>query len=164
MLNKLILCAAILLTSICIINAQTVPTKVTKSLNKFYKGWKPARGFCEAKKWALTGDFDGNGRKDYLVRIKSKEPGKPTTLELIAFLSFDDGSYQPEGILSDPLRGEMQRSSFSVIKKGTKIQLGEGEGEVITLKTDAASQYICETDAVKTLIYEKGKWRNIYDN
>jgi hypothetical protein len=54
-------------------------------------------------------------------------------------------------------------SSFSVVKKGTKIQLGEGEGPEITLENDAASQYVCQTDAVKTLVLKDGKWVNIYD-
>ena len=105
----------------------------------------------------------GNGRKDYLVRIKKGKSAKSMRLVLIAYLSSADGSYQPEKILDDEYSGDLLRSSFSVIKKGTKIQLGEGEGPIVTLKHDAASQYVCETDAVKTLIYEKGKWRNIYD-
>ena len=163
-MNKLTLCLAILLSSTCIADAQTVPAKVTALLNEAIKGWKPAPGFCDGKKWVLTGDFDGNGRTDYLVRIKNGKSAKTMMLDVIAFLSLDDGSYQREGVLGDSFTGEMLRSSFSVIKKGTKIQLGEGEGEIITLKTDAASQYICETDAVKTLVYENGMWRNIYEN
>lgn len=55
------------------------------------------------------------------------------------------------------------RSFVAVTKKGTRIQLGEGVGPTVTLANDAASQYICETDAIKTLIYKDGKWKNFYD-
>ncbi len=163
-MNKLTLCLAILLSSTCIANAQTVPAKVTALLNKSHKGWKPAPGFCEGKKWSLTGDFDGNGRKDYLVRIKTGTSAKTMTLDLIAFRASADGSYKSESVLSDEFTGEMLRSSFALVKKGTTVPLGEGEGGSIILKTDAVTQFICETDANKTMVYENGKWRNIYED
>ena len=144
-------------------NAQTFPTKVTEVLNHSYAGWKPAPGTCDSRKWFLTGDFDGDGLKDYLVRVKTAKSARSMRLNLIAFFGSADGQYSAQQILAEPYKGDLLRSSFSVIKKGTRIQLGEGEGPTITLDHDAASQYICQTDAIKTLIYKDGKWKNIYD-
>ena len=163
-MKRLTLLLAITIFAVAFSNAQTVPAKVTSSLNHFYKGWRQAPGKCDSRKWFLTGDFDGNGRRDYLVRFTTGKTTKSMRLNLVAFLSFDDGSYQPKHILDDRYSGDLKlNSSFSVAKKGTKIQLGEGEGPTITLANDAASQYVCQTDAVKTLVFENGKWRNIYD-
>lgn len=152
-----------MLSSVWAATAQTLPPKVTGFLNHFYAGWKQAPGTCDRRTWFLTGDFDGDGLKDYLVRIKTGKSARPMRLNLIAFFGAGDGKYPAKQILDDPYKGDLLRSSFSVIKKGTKIQLGEGEGPTITLDHDAASQYICQTDAVKTLIYKDGKWKNIYD-
>ena len=159
-----IICFLILVASVLVANTQTPPSKVTQFLTRHYAGYKQAPGKCESRKWLLTGDFDGNGRRDYLVRFTTGKTAKSMRLNLVAFLSFDDGSYQPKHILDDPYSGDLKlNSSFSVIKKGTEIQLGEGEGPKVTLANDAASQYICQTDAAKTMVYENGKWRNIYD-
>jgi hypothetical protein len=117
---------------------------------------------CENKRWILNADFDGDGVRDYLVRIRTGRSSN-TRLDLIAFFGSGRGNYAAKQILDDPYKGDLIRSSFSVIKKGTIIPLGEGEGPILTLAHDAASQYICETDAVKTLIYKDGKWVNIYD-
>lgn len=161
-MRKLPLVIAALFIFVCVSKAQTLPSKITTFLNRSYAGWKQAPGACENRKWFLTGDFDGNGMKDYLVRVTTGKSSK-ARLNLIAFFGYDDKSYPAKQILDDRYTGEMLRSSFSVMRKGTKVQLGEGEGPTITLKNDGASQHICETDAVRTLVYESGKWRNIYE-
>lgn len=145
----------------CVSNAQTLPTKITSFLNRSYKNWKQAPGECQNRKWFLKGDFDGNGYQDYLVRVKTGKTSK-ARLNLIAFFGNEDKTYPAKRILDNSYTDEMRRSSFSVVKKGSKIQIGEGEGPTVTLKNDAASQFICETDAIKTFVYESGKWRNIF--
>ena len=152
----------IVLMADVISSAQTLPAKVTSFLNQFYAGWKKAPGTCDNRKWFLTADFDGDGLRDYLVRVKTGTRAK-VRLNLIAFFGSEDGKYPAKQILDDAYKGDLLRSSFSVVKKDTKIQLGEGEGPEITLENDAASQYICQTDAVKTMIYKGGKWVNIYE-
>ena len=144
-------------------NAQSLPSKITGLLNQHYTGWKQLPGSCDSKKWFLTGDFDGDGLKEYLVRVKTGKSAKSMRLKLIAFFGSDAGKYSARQILDEPYKGDLLRSSFSVIRKGTTIPLGEGEGPSITLANDAASQYICQTDAIKTLVYKDGKWKNIYD-
>lgn len=162
-MRKITLCLLVFCFSAIGAEAQTLPARITTFVNGHYVNWKRAPGTCDSRKWFLTGDFDGDGLKDYLVRVKTGKSAKSMRLNLIAFFGSDDGSYAAKQILDDPYKGDLLRSSFSVIKKGTKIQLGEGEGPTVTLDNDAASQYICQTDAVKTLIYKNGKWKNIYD-
>ena len=143
--------------------AQSVPAKVTTLLNQHYAGWKPLPGTCDNREWFRTGDFNGDGLTDYLVRIKTGNSAKSFRVKLIAFFKSSDDKYSPSEILSDSYRGDLVRSSFAVIKKGGQIQLGEGDGPIITIENDAASQYICETDAIKTFIFKDLKWKNIYD-
>ena len=162
-MKKLTLCFGATILLACAANAQTLPAKVTGLLNKHYTGWKQAPGTCDDRKWFLTGDFDGDGSKDYLVRVKTGRSARSMRLSLVAFFGSKDRSYSANEILDEPYKGDLLRSSFSVIKKGTMIQLGEGEGPTVTLANDAASQYICQTDAIKTLVYKDGKWKNIYD-
>ncbi len=164
-MKKMTLSFAMILSAIWAANAQALPVDATSFLNKFYKkAWKPAPGICENKKWFLPGDFNGDGMKDYLARVKTGTTPKSIRLKLVVFINFDGGPlYRAQEILSDPYKGDMLRSSFAVINKGTKIQLGEGDGPTITLENDAASQYICQTDAIKTLIFKDGAWKNIYD-
>jgi len=152
-----------MILSACAANAQTLPAKLTGLLNKNYAGWKQAPGTCDNRKWFATGDFDGDGLKDYLVRVKTGKSTKSMRLNLIAFFAISDGTYSVSQVLHESYTGDLLRSSFSVIKKGTRIQLGEGDGPTITLEHDASSQYICQTDAIKTLVYKDGKWKNIYD-
>ena len=162
-MKKLTLCFLALLLSAWVSSAQTIPAKITGSLNRHYAGWKQAPGSCDNRKWFLLGDFDGDGIMDYVVRIKTGKSARSMRLKLIVFFGVDGGEYPTTKILDEPYKSDLLRSSFSVIKKGTKIQLGEGDGPTITLENDAASQYICQTDAIKTLIFKDGAWKNIYD-
>lgn len=161
-MKKLTFCLVFVCLSVWAVSAQTLPAKITGFLNRYYTGWTQAPGTCENRKWFLTGNFDGDGFKDYLVRVKTGKSSK-ARLNLIAFFGGEDKTYPPKQILDDAYKGDLLRSSFTVVKKGTKIQLGEGEGPEITLETDAASQYICQTDAIKTFVIKGGKWVNIYD-
>lgn len=163
-MKKMTLCLVLIVLSVCAANAQGLPSDATSFLNKFYKkAWKPAPGGCENRKWFLTGDFDGDGRQDYLARVKTGTTVKAMRLRLVVFVHLDGPLYKAQQILDDPLKGDLLRSSFAVVKKGTRIQLGEGDGPTITLENDAASQYVCQTDAIKTLIFKDGAWKNIYE-
>lgn len=162
-MKKLILCFVTLILWAPAATSQTLPAKITTFLNQQYPGWKQLAGSCDNKKWFLTGDFDGDGSKEYLVRIKTGKSSKSMRLKLIAFFGSGDRKYFARQVLDESYKGDLMRSSFAVIKKGTRIQLGEGDGPTITLENDAASQYICQTDAIKTLVYKDGKWKNIYD-
>ena len=45
---------------------------------------------------------------------------KSIRLSLVAFFNADGGNYRAQQILDDPHKGDLLRSSFSVIKKGTR--------------------------------------------
>ncbi len=154
---------SILLLSVWVSNAQTIPASITNQLNTSYKGWIKVPGFCEGKKWALPADFNGDKKTDYVIRFKVGK--KSPRLFLFAFIN-KGGKYMPVKIAEDDYSDDFLRSAFSTIKKGTTVSLGQGEegtGPSIKLKTDAVMQYICETDAGKTYIYDNGEFKNIQD-
>ena len=159
-MKNLIFSAAFLLLSVWVSNAQTVPAGIKKYLNENHAGWTKVPGFCEGKKWFLTGDFNGDRKIDYVVRFRI---GKTPRLRLYAFVK-KGRDYLPVKISDEAYDDEMRRSSFSIIKKGTIVSLGQGEegaGPTVKLKTDAVTQYICETDAAITYVYKTGNFKNI---
>jgi hypothetical protein len=160
---KITFCLSILLLSVWVSNAQTIPASITNQLNTSYKGWTKVPGFCEGKKWALTGDFNGDKKTDYVVRFKVGK--KSSWLFLFAFIN-KGGKYTPVKITEDDYSDDFLRSAFSIIKKGIIVSLGQGEeatGPSIKLKTDSVTQYICETDAAKTFVFNNGEFKNIQD-
>lgn len=159
----LLLLASFLFLFVGNTNAQTVPAGITSYLNANHAGWTKAPSFCESKKWFLTGDFDGDRQTDYVVRFKVGK--RSPRLRLYAFLN-TGGQYMPIRIFEDAYSTEFQRSAFLIVKKGRTVSLGQGEegqGPTTKLKTDAITQYICETDASITYIYKNGKFSNISD-
>ncbi len=161
-MKNLIFSAAFLLLSVWVSNAQNAPSRITKYLDANHAGWTKAPGFCEAKKWFLTGDFNGDRKIDYVVRFRI---GKTPRLRLYAFVK-KGKDYLPLRISDEAYNDDLRRSAFSIIKKGTTVNLGQGEegsGPSTKLKTDAVTQFICETDAAATYIYKNGKFKNIAD-
>lgn len=141
--------------------AQVVPAKITAYLNSNYAGWKQAPGACDTKRWVITGDFNDDGRTDYLVRIITGTFSRDRSLHLIGFIN-QKGEYLPDPFLDEEYTDDLKRSATSVIRKGTPISANdEGTGPFITLKSDAIAQYICETDASNTYIYKDGEFRKL---
>lgn len=151
-------------------DAQSLPAKIKKFLDDYYTSpesgaWKQAPGACDGRKWLLTGDFNGDGRTDYLVRFTTGKTARTKSLHLIGFIN-TKGDYTPDPFFEDEYSGDLLRSASSIIKKGTTVSLGlgsEGEGPSTQLKTDAVTQYICETDASLTFTYKNGEFKNIQD-
>lgn len=165
-MKQIILCAAIVIASVCVADSQTLPAKITEYLNANHRGWKKAPGFCEGKKWFLTGDFDGNKRIDYVVRFKIGKTAKTTRMRLYAFLKNEKGFYTSRQITENSDDADSRRSGFAIVKKGTMVNSGkgeEGEAPTIKLKNDAVSQYICETDAATTYIFKNQKFQTLAD-
>lgn len=168
-MKKLFVSIATILLAVWVLNAQTVPVKIKSFLDEYYTtasgAWQQAPGFCDAKKWALIGDFNGDGRLDYVVRIKTRAEAGIVNLNLIAFLK-EGTEYDAVPFMIVQNKEDFLQSSFSVIKKGTTVDQGlgaEGEGPMVKLKADAITSYICETDASRTYIYSDGKFENIQD-
>lgn len=167
-MKRIILSLTLMLFGVCSATAQTVPAKIKKFLDDYYTSpelgaWKKAPGYCEGKKWILTGDFNGDGRTDYLARIITGKTAKKRSLHLIGFIN-NKIEYTPDPFFEEAYSGELLRSSSTIIKKGTTVSLGlgeEGEGPSMDLKADAIAQYICETDASITYVYKDGEFKNI---
>lgn len=151
-------------------NAQFLPNKIKNFLDLNYTTqedgvWKQVPGACDGNKSVLTGDFDGDGQTDYLVRFKTGKTPDSTRLYLVAFLNHN-GEFTPNPFYDVAFTGELLRSSSIIIKKGATVSVGlgaEGEGPNIALQTDAVTNYICETDASKTFVYKNGEMRDIKD-
>src|ERR1700742_4322001 len=111
-MKETLLSTALVIVATSAVIAQIINPKVTNSLNRFYPAWKPAPGTCDKRRWFLTGDFDGDGTRDYLVRVKTGKTAKSMRLNLIAFFGSEDGKYPAKQILDDAYKGDLLRSSF----------------------------------------------------
>lgn len=140
-----------MLASVWVANAQPVPSKITGFLNKFYTGWKQAPAICDNKNWMLRGDFDGDGKQDYLLRFRSGKGARSTKLNLLAFLNYSP-KYIPANIQDFKYDERARRSSFKVLKKGETIGGTK-------LETDSVMHYVCETDDAGIFTMKEGKWQ-----
>lgn len=169
-LNKIILVILFFGLIQNVADAQTLPNKIKNYLDANYTNtedgaWRQVRSACDGNKSVLTGDFDGDGQTDYLVRIKTGKTPQSLRLFLIAFFN-RNGEFTPEPFYEEAFTDDILRSSSVILKKGTTVSLGlgaEDEGPNLELKTDAVAQYICETDAAKTFIYRDGEMKDIQE-
>ncbi len=135
-------------------NSQKLPAKITTFVNEHYKNWKQTPGTCDNTNWVLRGDFDGDGKSDYLLRFRSGASVSNTQLNLLAFLN-NSPNYIPANILDAKYDADMKRSSFKIMKKGETVSLVGGP---VKLRTDAVMHYVCETDNVSIFVLRQGKW------
>lgn len=137
-----------------ITQAQTLPAKIKTYLNKNYSGWKisPTPNYCGDGKSVITGDFDGDGKRDYTVKITKGRKGY-----IVAFLERRN-NYQ--SFLFHSLSAEETKNTALITyRKGEKYytELGE-EDSAMTLKTDAPYDSPCESDAGGIHLYRNGKF------
>jgi hypothetical protein len=166
-IRKTILCVSMLFVFVSSLSAQVLPARIKKFLDESYSagsgGWKQAPGSCDGRRWIVTGDFNRDGRTDYLVRITTGKSAKDKRLHLIGFIN-QKGDYVPDAFFEDSYTDDLLRSATSIIKRGTNVSLGlgaEGEGPSIDLEADAVTQYICETDASLTYVFKDGEFKDI---
>ncbi len=166
---NLLTCSLVVFVFAAGMSAQVLPVKIKKFLDDYYTSsemgkWQQAPGACSGKKWLLTGDFNNDGRTDYLVRILAGR-GIDRSLHLIGFIN-EKGDYIPDPFLEEEYTGDTKRTATTIIKKGSSINstlLGEGEGSTMVLKSDLVNQYICETDAAKVYTYKDGQFKKFGD-
>lgn len=150
-------------------NAQVLPAKIKAYLDSNFTSaesgpWKLAPGACGGGKAILTGDFNGDGRTDYLVRFITGKFTRDRSLHLIGFIN-KNADYIPDAFFEDEYTGDMLRSATSIVKKGTFVNSGpseDSEAPMISLKTDAVAQYICETDQSITYVFKGMEFKNLY--
>ncbi|HEV7700463.1 MAG TPA: hypothetical protein VGO43_09580 [Pyrinomonadaceae bacterium] len=153
-MKKITLCLLLFCCAAVEANAQKLPAKITAFVKNHYTNWKAAAPTCDERNWILRGDFDGDGKQDYLLRFLSgKSAKKLTELNLLAFLNYSP-NYIPANIDDFNYDSRARRSSFKVLKKGETIGGTK-------LENDSVMHYVCETDDAAVFMMKDGKWRAI---
>jgi hypothetical protein len=145
--------------------AQILPEKIQKFLDGRYSSlehgaWKQAPGACGGNKWLLTGDFNGDGRSDYLVRILTGK-SRQRNLHLIGFIN-EKGDYTPDPFFEAEYTGDLTRSATSVLKSGTAFS-AVGNGAGAALKADVVSHRVCESDTSVMYAFNNGEFKIVQD-
>jgi len=117
-----------------------IPSKIKVQIDRAYPGWQfitPLQG-CESdvKRSVLVGDFNGDGRKDYVLKIEHKSNGS-----LVAFISTRDG-YSPSVILRESARA-LRDIGFTIGHKGTRVI--NSQSKSVFLRKDIVLAESCAT-------------------
>ena len=150
-MKKLTLCLLLFSCATIVTNAQKLPAKITSFVKQHYPNWKAAAPTCDQRNWILRGDFDGDGKQDYLLRLRSGKSARSTKINLLAFLNYSP-NFIPANIQDFAYDERMRRSSFKVLKKGETIGGTK-------LETDSVMHYVCETDDAGIFTMRDGKWQ-----
>jgi hypothetical protein len=164
-MKNITLCLSLTFLLVPPLYAQILPAKIQKFLDDRYSSlehgaWKQAPGACGGNKWLLTGDFNGDGRSDYLVRILTGK-GRQRSLHLIGFIN-EKGDYTPDAFFEEGYTGDLTRSASSVLKSGTTFN-STLSGASATLKTDVVIQRVCDNDVSVTYAFTDGEFKNVGD-
>jgi hypothetical protein len=118
-----------------------VPTKIQIYLNRTNPGWKQTGTATNCipkfRQSVVSGDFDGDGRRDYAVKFTQHQKGY-----IVAFLA-RGSDYQPY-ILIDTSAREIRAIGLSIGHKGQRDE--NEEGRVSVLGNDAPLIGACESD------------------
>ena len=150
-MKRIMLCLLLLCCAATAANAQKLPAKITSFVKGHYPNWKAAPPTCDQRNWVLRGDFDGDGKQDYLLRLRSGKSARSTKINLLAFLNYSP-NFIPANIQDFAYDERMRRSSFKVLKKGETIGGTK-------LETDSVMHYVCETDDAGIFTMREGKWQ-----
>jgi hypothetical protein len=117
-----------------------LPSKVKAPVDRNYPGWRllyPTRA-CKGdfNRAVLFGDFNGDGARDYVVKIESSFNGI-----LLALLS-NKGEYRQKVIIQDSAR-TIRDLGFSLGRRGTRLL--NGQTRSVRLERDAVFVEYCDT-------------------
>lgn len=140
------------------LNTQTaLPLKVRSYLNQQYRGWKltsMADGCSsEFRRAVATGDFDGDGRRDYLLKFIRGRKGY-----ILALLERRNG-YEAH-VLESMSAAAIKSTGISVFRKGERMPMGDAEDPSSNrrLTNDAPFDGPCESDAGGVHVYQNGRF------
>ena len=127
--------------------SQRLPAPVKQYLDRNYRGWKLAGCYGEKSNSVLSGDFDGNGKRDYAIKFIRGKQGF-----LMAFLD-KRMTFAPYylHIWNDP--DEARFSSLILFKKGDTEQSGTP-----ILRFDSPADFECDSDVGGVHTYRNGKF------
>jgi hypothetical protein len=130
-----------------------LPIKIQGYLKKTYPGWKQTATATSCipkfQQSVISGDFDGDGRRDYAVKFTQGNKGY-----IIAFLA-RGVDYSPY-VLMDTTAQWIRNTGLSVGHKGQRDE--DEEGRVSILRNDAPLIGTCESEACY-FIYRNGNFR-----
>jgi len=130
------LAASLLTLSPIAISGQTIqpftlPSKLKAQIDRNYPGWQyltPLKGCAsDVKRSVLIGDFNGDGRKDYVIKIEFNSNGA-----LVGFISTREG-YHQSVIVRESAR-VVKDIGFTIGHKGTRVI--NGQSKSVFLKND----------------------------
>ena len=134
--------------------AQALPAKIKNYLDKNYRGWKisPTPNHCGDAKSILSGDFNGDRKRDYAAKIFKGKNGY-----ILAFVE-QKNDYAPY-LLYRRNAAETRNTALILYRKGEKYYPEPGEeSSAIVLKNDALYDSPCESDASVVHVFRKGKF------
>ncbi len=145
-----------------------LPVVIDDYLTSAFPGWQmaPESELCGEKLLFMSGDFDGDNVKDYVINFVSGQNGKKRKMSLFAFLGRGE-NYAPVLIAEHDEEEDFAMMSFEVIPKGTDIMPGYGEEgdnlKPVTFETDTVRFFKCETDASAAYVFQNGRFKNIIE-
>ena len=139
------LAACLLALSHIVVNGQPsqsfqLPSKVKVYVDRNYPGWRyfSHSAGCESdvRRSILLGDFNGDGTRDYVLKIESNNNGA-----LIAFISTREG-YRPNVIIKESAR-VVRDIGFTIGHRGTRVITSKSRS--VMLRNDVLLVESCAT-------------------
>ena len=117
-----------------------LPSKVKIYVDRNYPGWRylspPAVCESDVRRSVLIGDFNGDGTRDYVLKIEVNNNGA-----LIAFISTREG-YRPNIIIKESARA-VRDIGFTIGHKGTRVITSRSRS--VMLRNDVLLVESCAT-------------------
>lgn len=154
-IQKILLPMLLMIVPLFVHSAQTnLPIQIRNYLNNNYPGWKLSSKTTgcnrEFERAIVSGDFDGNGRRDYAVKFTSGRNGY-----IIAFLSRGT-DYKPYTLESGSIE-QIRNQGLSISRKGERY------GEIVNDNFDRVSRRL-PYDAPVGGMCESSTYYYIYRN
>jgi hypothetical protein len=135
---------------------QLLPSKVKAHVDRILPGWKflTSPNSCEQdiRRTVLYGDFNGDGKRDYVIKIVHNNNGR-----LIALISQKD-IYKLTDIIRESA-SEVKDIGFTIGNKGTRVI---NQNRIVRLQNDIVLAESCATRLkAKYWVYRNGGFESM---